>query len=1273
MKTLKLNKAPRFFAIFFSCAFSATISFAQTKTEPAILERTAKALQITDNDNYVKALSLAKQKGWALTFTDKEGNVGKLVGVDAFDLPKYYIAHNNAIAANTTRTNQLWPGGSSGLNLSGSSNAVKNKLGVWDGGKILTTHVELVNRVTQKDNAATFSDHGTHVTGTMIASGVNPSAKGMAYGLQGIIAYDFTGDKPEIAAEAPNLLISNHSYGIITGWNYNSSQTRWEFHGRSTDNEDYKFGYYSNDTQLIDSIAYNAPNYLYVKSAGNSRNQNGPAVGQPYFRYNASNAMATAGNRPADISSNDGYGIVSWDGNAKNILTVGAVNGISSIYSRPEDVVMSSFSCWGPTDDGRIKPDVVANGVSVLSSIASSNTSYASLSGTSMASPNAAGSLLLLQELYARLKNGEFLRAATIKGLAIHTASEAGSAPGPDYKFGFGLLNVEKAASVISASVANNNNAISEHLMFENIFNSTTTTFSTNVIASGKGPLRATISWTDPKGNVESVNVLNDTTPKLVNDLDVRITTNGGAKIYRPWVMIPSSPSSDPSPGDNVLDNVEVVDVDSTIPGQSYTVTVSYKKTLERGAQAYSLLVSGVGGAAYCTSAAASNVGGKIDSVSFRSIRYSNPSGGTTFTDNTKFLAQVEPLQSVPFYVRASSSDASNNNKIAKIFIDYNNNGSFSDNNELVATSGNLANAAAFIGNIAIPSTVSIGNILRMRIVLQEASNASEVNACGTYTKGETQDYRLLVINPSNDISVTSITNPSSLECADSTQYLTVQLRNNGSLPAENVNVTAVIKEGNTVIANINTPYPGTIAGQSNVGITLQNPFLTKANTSYNIAVSANFSADQNPTNNAIVSDVTIASKSGTPDAVGTICGNNAILRINNPESNANYYWYNSATSNTPIATGSTFNSTNIPSNKTYFVGREIKTSIGPANKLAFPEGGYNSFNGNFVRINNSVPVIIESARLYIGNPGTVQVMLADLGTLNANGSYTYFPLHSVTLNVSATHPTPTGGAVIGNPVGDTGAIYQLNIPVNTPGDHVLMVTCSNGATIFRNDKITGTTTYPMSMPGVFGITGNSVNWGSTNDPNAFYYFFYNMKVRTQAGCVSDKATIVATNALPPTITKVADSLVSSATSGNQWFFNDAPIAGETGQKTKLRQSGAYKVVATDATGCSQTSNIINHVVTALPPEVVAKEINLTVSPNPNNGKFQLRFEVKNRAPLNIDILTAGGQKVFTESTPSFNGVYSKEINIGKTSSAYYLLKIEHNKKTYTQKVIIID
>jgi hypothetical protein len=383
--------------------------------------------------------------------------------------------------------------------------------------------------------------------------------------------------------------------------------------------------------------------------------------------------------------------------------------------------------------------------------------------------------------------------------------------------------------------------------------------------------------------------------------------------------MIPSSPSSDPSPGDNVIDNVEVIDVDSTIPGQSYTVTVTHKNTLQRGVQAYSLLVSGAGGTAYCASTASSNTGGKIDSVSFRTIRYSNPTGGTTYTDNTKMVAQVEPLQSVPFYVRAASSDATNANKIGKIFIDYNNNGTFTDDNELVATSGNLSNGGAFTGNIAIPNTVTIGNFLRMRIVLQETSSAAEVNACGTYSKGETQDYRLLVINPSNDVSITNISSPSSLECEDSTQYLTVQLRNNGSAPADNVSVTATIKEGNTVISTINAPYPGTIPGQTNANLTLQKPFLTKANTSYNVAVRVNFTGDQNPSNNALSNDISISSKSGTPDAVGTICGSNAILRVVNPETNANYFWYNSAASNTPNAAGPTQNNTTNPANKTNF------------------------------------------------------------------------------------------------------------------------------------------------------------------------------------------------------------------------------------------------------------------------------------------------------------------------------------------------------------------
>jgi hypothetical protein len=144
-----------------------------------------------------------------------------LTGTDVFGLPIYIGTNNNTIAAATTRANQLWPGGSTGLNLSGNSAALKDKLGIWDDGRILSTHVELTGRVTQKDNPSSTDDHSTHVSGTMIASGVNPIAKGMAYGALGLIAYDFFNHVSEMFTEAGNLLISNHSYGTIAGWKYN--------------------------------------------------------------------------------------------------------------------------------------------------------------------------------------------------------------------------------------------------------------------------------------------------------------------------------------------------------------------------------------------------------------------------------------------------------------------------------------------------------------------------------------------------------------------------------------------------------------------------------------------------------------------------------------------------------------------------------------------------------------------------------------------------------------------------------------------------------------------------------------------------------------------------------------------------------------------------------------------------------------------------------------------------------------------------------------------
>jgi len=166
----------------------------------------------------------------------------------------------------------------------------------------------------------------------------------------------------------------------------------------------------------------------------------------------------------------------------------GCCIGYTCRVCQKEDVVANSFSSWGPTDDGRIKPDIVADGVSVYSTLATNDSSYGYLNGTSMAAPGASGSLLLLQELSYKLINKP-IRAATVKALAIHTANEAGLNPGPDYKFGWGLLNTSEAAITLNNALSTNNASTSTDQVFEDVLqNQSTKTYT--VVASGKKHLK---------------------------------------------------------------------------------------------------------------------------------------------------------------------------------------------------------------------------------------------------------------------------------------------------------------------------------------------------------------------------------------------------------------------------------------------------------------------------------------------------------------------------------------------------------------------------------------------------------------------------------------------------------------------------------------------------------------------------------------------------------------------------------------------------------------
>src|SRR5690606_2383827 len=97
----------------------------------------------------------------------------------------------------------------------------------------------------------------------------------------------------------------------------------------------------------------------------------------------------------------------------------------------------------GPTDDGRIKPDIAADGTALLST--SNDGDYGSSTGTSMSSPSVSGALLLLQEHYNDLHPTEFMRSSTVKALVCHTALDDNASIGPDPKFGWGLLDARES------------------------------------------------------------------------------------------------------------------------------------------------------------------------------------------------------------------------------------------------------------------------------------------------------------------------------------------------------------------------------------------------------------------------------------------------------------------------------------------------------------------------------------------------------------------------------------------------------------------------------------------------------------------------------------------------------------------------------------------------------------------------------------------------------------------------------------------------------------
>lgn len=534
----------------------ASPAFSQIRELPLFQQHPEKRAELSErigqrqHAEQTNAIAWAQARGIKVR-EESGGRVRELMAVRNGQ-PIYYVTDNANAAISTAASSvrQTLP-----YNVSGEG----IKVGIWDAGSVLSTHQEFGGRVTVKDGA-TSNYHATHIGGTIAATGIVAAAKGMAPSVS-VDSYDWTSDISELTSagaagsgQTNKVYLSNHSYSY--------SVTNSSFY--------YLFGLYTSDVRDMDNAMSGLQYCLPFAAAGNERN---------------------------DAVYKNGYDTISYLGIAKNVMTVGAVyDAVSGGVRSLSKATMTSFSSWGPTDDGRIKPDIVANGYGLYSTYNTSNSSYATMSGTSMATPNACGSATLLVEYYKNLTSGGAMLASTLKGLIIHTADDLGNV-GPDYSYGWGLMNTLSAAALIKDYSEGNTNRITESTLTTSVM-SRSYTFP----CSGVSSLRVTLCWTDQAGLSDGSS--NDNrSADLVNDLDLKVTAPNGTVFY-PYKLDYSNPTNlATTDSENSVDNVEQVYISNPLPG-NYTVTVDCDEALRYydstrsqlrigGTQNYSLLVSG--------------------------------------------------------------------------------------------------------------------------------------------------------------------------------------------------------------------------------------------------------------------------------------------------------------------------------------------------------------------------------------------------------------------------------------------------------------------------------------------------------------------------------------------------------------------------------------------------------------------------------------------------------------------------------------------------------
>lgn len=461
-------------------------------------------------------------------------------------------------------------------------------VGIFDGAHALISHPDFGTRVAQGD-VGTYDPQGhpTMTAGMIAGDGSQSLAQGSS------VANQWRGLAPASRVRSYNYAIPSTDY--VT--NYLNDVTRavqtdsvvimnnsWGDSGCSP----YPYGSYAGRAPFLDGVITGSLGRAVpiVFSGGNER------AGYPGPNNTTLTNCIT--NTTAPFAN---YTTLNHPKSAKNIIDVGAIDSANN--------AMSDYSSWGPTLDGRIKPDIVAsgqnngtmnNGVSQItnpfgSPFGNPNQQayripyyqlnnpyvYGWFSQTSCAASIVSGGIALMLDDWSRhfpLLGPPF--PSTLRALLVHNAFDLNDpattwyTPGPDFASGYGLVQINETLQSLERGDA-----------FQgSVDNQAIVSCPVNVPA-GAAQFKVTLAWDDPPAIVNA-------NPTLIDDLDLVVTDPAGTRQY-PWTLDPANPAAAAvRTKEDHVNNLEQVLVDTPLAG-AWTVVVR-GTNVPQGAQKFSLV-----------------------------------------------------------------------------------------------------------------------------------------------------------------------------------------------------------------------------------------------------------------------------------------------------------------------------------------------------------------------------------------------------------------------------------------------------------------------------------------------------------------------------------------------------------------------------------------------------------------------------------------------------------------------------------------------------------